>query len=70
MFKIFSRSWKLTKLSFNVISHDKEMLVFPVLSGVFSVLFFIAMLFPSVISKLIDNVEVSEGVSLLIIFLF
>ena len=68
MFEIFSRSWKITKLSFKVISHDKEMLMFPVLSGVFSVLFFIAMLFPSVISKLIEDSAVNDGVSYLLVF--
>ncbi|HTA75862.1 MAG TPA: DUF6159 family protein [bacterium] len=35
---VFSRSWALTKLSFSVISDDKELLVFPFLSAFFSVL--------------------------------
>ncbi len=39
---VFSRSWKLTKLSFGVIKKDKELFAFPVLSFVFSVLFLLA----------------------------
>ena len=29
-----SRGWELTKLSFNVIGKDKEILLFPVISGI------------------------------------
>jgi hypothetical protein len=36
MESVFSRSWKLTKLSFSVIRGDKELLIFPVLSALFS----------------------------------
>lgn len=69
MFKVFSRSWEITKLSFRVIGHDREMLLFPLLSGVFSVIFFIAMLFPSIISKLIENSKVDESYTLVMVFL-
>jgi hypothetical protein len=33
---VFSRSWKLTQLSFSVIRGDKELLIFPFLSAFFS----------------------------------
>jgi len=33
---VFSRSWKLTQLSFSVIREDKELLIFPMLSAFFS----------------------------------
>jgi hypothetical protein len=33
---VFSRSWKLTQLSFSVIREDKELLIFPFLSAFFS----------------------------------
>jgi len=45
------------------------MLLFPLLSGFFSVIFFILMLFPSVISKLIENVKVDEVYGYLLVFL-
>ena len=32
----FSRSWEITKLSFSVIKQDKELLLFPIFSGIFS----------------------------------
>lgn len=43
----FSRSWRITKLSFSVIGKDKEMLLFPILAGIFSTLYTILLLFPS-----------------------
>ncbi len=51
MFSVFERSWQLTKLSFSVIRQDKEMLLFPVLAGVFSLLYSLALLFPTVLLK-------------------
>jgi len=69
MTNIFSRSWKVTKLSFSVISKDKEMLLFPILSGVFSVIFVIAMLFPSVISKMIAESAINQKLALIFVFL-
>ena len=38
MANVFSRSWEITKITFDVIKHDKELLIFPVLSFVFSAL--------------------------------
>lgn len=46
---VFSRSWQLTKLSFQVIKQDSEMLLFPLIGGVFSLLFSAALLFPTII---------------------
>ena len=43
---VFSRSWELTKLSFRVLMQDKEMLLFPFLGGLFSLLFSLALLYP------------------------
>jgi hypothetical protein len=43
---VFSRSWALTKLSFSVISDDKELLVFPFLSAFFSLLVLAAFWLP------------------------
>ena len=37
MFNTFGRSWELTKLSFRVIKEDKELLLFPLLGGLFSI---------------------------------
>lgn len=51
MFETFSRSWKITKLSFDVIMKDKELLLFPLLAGIFSILFIVTMLFPSIVTS-------------------
>lgn len=52
MANAFSRSWEVTKLSFGVIKKDKEILFFPILSGIFSLIFMIGILFPTVIAAL------------------
>ncbi len=49
MFETFSRSWEITKMSFNVIKKDKELLLFPLLAGIFSIIFIVTMLFPSIV---------------------
>jgi hypothetical protein len=51
----FSRSWMITKLSFAVINKDRELLVFALLSFVFSTAFAISMIFPSVLPTLVDG---------------
>ena len=45
----FSRSWTITKLSFGVINKDRELLGFALLSFIFSSIYAIAMIIPSVI---------------------
>ncbi len=49
MANAFSRSWEITKLSFNVMKRDKELLAFPILATIFSVMFIATILFPSII---------------------
>jgi hypothetical protein len=51
----FSRSWMITKLTFAVINKDRELLWFALLSFIFSTLFSIAMIFPSVVPVLLEN---------------
>jgi hypothetical protein len=57
LFETFSRSWKITKLSFSVIKKDKELLLFPLLAGIFSIIFFLLMLFPSIITSVMKGVS-------------
>jgi hypothetical protein len=52
---VFSRSWKVTKLSFDVMKKDKELLLFPLLGGIFSIIFVFVMLFPTIISRVITE---------------
>jgi hypothetical protein len=51
----FSRSWLITKLTFSVINKDRELLWFALLSFIFSAIYSIAMIFPSVIAALMEN---------------
>ena len=55
MTNMFSRSWEITKLSFDVMKKDKELLLFPLFSIIFSMLFIAALLFPTVITFLIGG---------------
>ena len=59
---IFERSWRLTKMSFSVIRQDKEMLAFPLLAGIFSLLFAIALIYPTIIVAFMKQSATSEGV--------
>jgi hypothetical protein len=51
----FSRSWMITKLTFNVINKDRELLAFALLSFIFSSLFAVAMIFPTIVPTLMEN---------------
>lgn len=46
----FSRSWEITKKTFSVLKKDKEILLFPVLSSLFSMIMFLLFIFPVFLS--------------------
>lgn len=52
MLEVLQRSWVLTKLTFRVMAQDKEMLLFPLLAGVSSLVLAAALLVPTVLSRL------------------
>lgn len=60
MVGVFSRSWQITKLSFSVIKGDKELLAFPILSGIFSLIWIVLMLFPTLVSLIVGGVFNSD----------
>lgn len=66
---VFSRSWEITKLSFSVIKKDKEMLAFPVLSGVFSLLFIAAMIFPTFVLGMFNTSGIMDYIVLFVLYL-
>lgn len=53
MFEAVSRSWQITKLSFSVINKDKELLLFPILAGIFSTIFMVLLAIPSLLPAII-----------------
>lgn len=46
---VFSRSWEITKVTFSVMRKEKELFVFPIISIIFSFLFLLVMLFPTIL---------------------
>lgn len=46
---VFSRSWEITKSTFEVMKKEKELFLFPILSIIFSLIFSISLLFPKII---------------------
>ncbi|MEP0367304.1 MAG: DUF6159 family protein [Cyclobacteriaceae bacterium] len=69
---VFSRSWQITKLSFSVINKDRELLWFALLSFVFSTMFAVAMIVPSVLPDLMsgeESIQTLEVYQYVLIFL-
>lgn len=68
---VFKRSWEITKISFSVIKHDKELILFPLLSGFFSLLFIVAMIVPTIVMSVISAGASYQGsiVELVLLFL-
>ncbi|MEQ8472336.1 MAG: DUF6159 family protein [Marinoscillum sp.] len=69
---VFSRSWQITKLSFSVINKDRELLWFALLSFVFSAVFSLAMIVPSVVPDLLygeSSIYTLEVYQYILIFL-
>lgn len=60
---VFERSWKILKLSLDVMKKDKELFLFPLFGGIFSILFMIAMIFPIIIVTPASE-KVGTGLSL------
>lgn len=67
---VFSRSWELAKTTFSVMKKEKELFVFPVLSVIFSIIFALAILFPTIIVYLIGGEGITLGImEFLLLFL-
>jgi hypothetical protein len=73
MFASFSNSWRLVKASYAVLQSDKELIVYPIVSGIGLMLVSAAFLIPMIGAGMIDNLAGSEGdgiMSYLVLFLF
>jgi hypothetical protein len=55
----WDRTWALVRMTFDVIRKDSEMLLFPLIAGLLSMVFSVAMLFPTVISHLLEGAGAS-----------
>jgi hypothetical protein len=73
MFASFSNSWRLVKASYAVLQADKELIVYPVVSGIGLILVSAAFLIPMIGAGMIDNLAGAEGdgiMSYVVLFLF
>lgn len=77
MFNSFSRSWELVKASYSVLKSDKELVIFPIVSFIGSVLVTIVFLIPIIAAGVFDSLSTqgraSDGmgiVSIVIMFIF
>jgi hypothetical protein len=69
----FSRSWELTKQSFSIIKADKEILIFPVLASIFSIIFFVLMALPFVMTGVMQQMgfdKLGELAYYIVVFIF
>lgn len=64
----FSRSWEITKLTFSIMTKEKELFVFPILSALFSIIFIILLIFPTIIIVLLKGNSVLWGAQWLLLF--
>ena len=61
MFDRLSRSWELVKVSADVLRADKELLIFPIVSGALSILVFVTFLVPMILAGLFDAHTFKSG---------
>ncbi|HLC92441.1 MAG TPA: DUF6159 family protein [archaeon] len=69
-FKSISRGWRLFKLSAKIILEDKKLIVFPILSGIFSILLLIGMIAPFLVVGLVSMSSEGAGNILVWVLLF
>lgn len=62
MFEKFAHSWSLVKASASVLRSDKELLLFPLLSGISCILVAATFLVPAFFSGMIENID-GDGMS-------
>jgi hypothetical protein len=70
MFERFSRSWELAKASASVIQADKELLLFPVMSGVVTLVLMATFILPIYVLQLFSNGNEVVGGILAFLFYF
>ena len=67
---VFSRSWEITKITFDVMMKDKELLLFPLFGGIFSLLFILTLAFPTFLVQILAGKSVVfSGLEYLVLFI-
>lgn len=72
MFDKISNSWRLVKASAAVLSADKELMIFPIISAIGTIIVTLTFAFPLFLSGLFENVLGGAGqiVGIVVLFLF
>lgn len=67
MFSSFSRSWELVKASWTVLRSDKELIVYPIVSFVGSIIVMITFAIPTIAAGIFDSIsrDGAEGIGVL-----
>lgn len=68
MFSKMKRSIEITKLSFAVLFKDLEMMLYPIFSAIFSFIFLITMVYPTIMTYLIGGNETLLPIHYVIVF--
>ncbi len=64
----FKRSWEVTKQTFSIMMHDKEILLFPILAAIFSLIAFVALVAPVFVTAFVTGALGSDASPLLLYF--
>ncbi|HYG04224.1 MAG TPA: DUF6159 family protein [Chryseosolibacter sp.] len=60
----FSRSWLITRLTFSVINKDRELIGFALLSFIFSAIYAVAMIFPTIVPSIMAEDFTADSLEL------
>ena len=71
MFESFSQSWQLLKQSFSVLTKDKELLVFPIISGIITILLMATFFVPIFLTAFFGQTNQYAGIlTYMLVFVF
>jgi len=70
MFKHFSHSWQLVKESFAVLKKDKEIMLFPIVSGILVVIAFISLFVPIAAFSFLSGSDLSSPLFYGLLFVY
>ncbi len=70
MFERIARSWELVKASGNILMQDKKLLVFPLLSGIITLVVVISFIIPLLLTGGFSDMAFASPVSFVLLFLF
>jgi hypothetical protein len=56
----FTRSWDITKQSFKIIKSDKEIMIFPILATIFSLIFFAVLAIPFFMANIMEQLGLDK----------